>query len=109
MRLIDLDELQKYPFRHSNYDEKKGNLHFVNGVESLMEYAETLPIIDPEELRPRGKWLYSTRSMGAWEVYDMKCSVCSKGFTNEEERCFAKFKYCPNCGARMEEGNNEAD
>lgn len=44
MRLIDLDELEKFPIRANHYDEKNGNINFVLGIETLMEYAEALPI-----------------------------------------------------------------
>ena len=44
MKLIDLEELQKFPIRADHYDKKNGNKNFVLGIESLMEYAENLPI-----------------------------------------------------------------
>lgn len=50
MRLIDLDELMKYPIRLDHYDEKNGNRHFVLGIESVLEYAEALPTIDAVEV-----------------------------------------------------------
>lgn len=45
MTLIDLDELLKFPFRADNYDKANGNEHFIFGVESVLEYAENLPIV----------------------------------------------------------------
>lgn len=58
-RLIDADELNKFPIRIDHYDKEHGNEHFVYGVESVLEYAEYLPTVDavpiPEliELRDR--------------------------------------------------------
>lgn len=46
MRLIDLDELLKFPIRLDKYDKKNGNEHFVYGIESVLEFAEHLPTID---------------------------------------------------------------
>lgn len=46
MRLIDLDELLKFPIRLDKYDKKNGNEHFVFGIETVLEYAENLPIVD---------------------------------------------------------------
>lgn len=46
MRLIDADELNKYPIRLDHYDKEHGNEHFVFGIESVLEYAEYLPTID---------------------------------------------------------------
>ena len=50
MRLIDADKLKKYPIRINHYDKEHGNLDFVLGVESVMEYAETLPAVDAVEV-----------------------------------------------------------
>lgn len=46
-RLIDLDELLQYPLRRGSehYDEKNADLHFLFGVESVLEYAQTLPTL----------------------------------------------------------------
>lgn len=46
MRLIDADELNKFPIRLDHYDKKHGSEHFVYGVESVLEYAEYLPTVD---------------------------------------------------------------
>lgn len=46
MRLIDADELNKFPIRLDHYDKEHGNEHFVYGVESVLEYAEYLPTVD---------------------------------------------------------------
>lgn len=53
MRLINLDELLKYPIRLDNYDKKNGNKHFVYGIESVLEYAENLPIYNLTVLQQR--------------------------------------------------------
>lgn len=46
MRLINLDELMKYPIRLNHFDKENGDINFVYGIESVLEYAEYLPIID---------------------------------------------------------------
>ena len=49
-RLIDAGELAKFPIRRDHYDEKNGDIHFINGIETLMEYADCLPtILEAEE------------------------------------------------------------
>lgn len=45
MRLIDADELNKYPIRLDHYDKEHGSEVFVLGIESVLEYAEYLPTI----------------------------------------------------------------
>ena len=44
-RLIDADELNKFPIRLDNYDKEHGNEHYVFGIEAVLEYAEYLPTV----------------------------------------------------------------
>lgn len=48
-RPIDLDQLMKYPLRHGSEhcDEKNADPRFLNGVESILEWAQTLPTLTP--------------------------------------------------------------
>lgn len=48
-RLIDLDQLMKYPLRRGSEhcDEKNADPRFLNGVESILEWAQTLPTLTP--------------------------------------------------------------
>ena len=48
MRLIDGDKLQEFPIRANRCDKEHANEHFINGIESVMEYAEQLPTVDAE-------------------------------------------------------------
>lgn len=48
MRLIDGDKLQEFPIRANHCDKEHANTHFINGIESVMEYAEMLPTVDAE-------------------------------------------------------------
>ena len=49
-RYIDANELNKFPIRLHNYDKKHGNEHFVLGIESVLEFAEHIPIADVVEV-----------------------------------------------------------
>ena len=42
MRLIDLDELEKFPIRKEKWDTENGSVDFMCGVESVIEYANLL-------------------------------------------------------------------
>ena len=44
-RLIDADELNKFPIRLDHYDKEHGSEAFVFGIESVLEYAEYLPTV----------------------------------------------------------------
>ena len=48
MRLIDGDKLEEFPIRANHCDKEHANTHFINGIESVMEYAEHLPTVDAE-------------------------------------------------------------
>lgn len=50
---IDRGELMKFPIRIDHYDEVHGNRDFVLGIESVLEYAESIPAADVVE----GKWI----------------------------------------------------
>ena len=45
MRLIDAEELNKFPIRLDHYDKEHGDKAFVFGIETVMEYAEYLPTV----------------------------------------------------------------
>lgn len=64
------------------------------------------PTINPENLRSRGTWEGSADGYADGElVYDTwTCSEC--GYTVETDDPDALFKFCPNCGAKMEGGHN---
>lgn len=48
MRLIDGDKLQEFPIRANRCDKEHANEHFLNGIETVIEYAEQLPTVDAE-------------------------------------------------------------
>lgn len=57
-----------------------------------------LPSAQPEP--KKGKWI---------KLYagNYKCSVCGDWWGNDDNEMVEDFKYCPNCGARMEVENDE--
>nr|DAH49288.1 MAG TPA: hypothetical protein [Caudoviricetes sp.] len=44
--MIDAEKLQEFPIRANRCDKEHANTHFINGIESVMEYAELLPTVD---------------------------------------------------------------
>ena len=60
---------------------------------------EKVPTIDPESLRPKGRWVDHM-------VRDWRCSECGEKIhkvRNVDGYCYDdKPNYCPNCGAKME-------
>ena len=45
-RLIDADALSRdFPIRRDRYDREHGDEHFINGIETVIEYVEYMPTI----------------------------------------------------------------
>lgn len=49
-KYVELKRILEYPIRRDYYDRENGNEHFINGIESVMEYIEMLPTIEVETL-----------------------------------------------------------
>ena len=70
MRPIDGDKLQEFPIRANRCDKEHANEHFINGIESVMEYAEQLPTVDAVYVtRCKNCRSYNKPKTGWCEVY----------------------------------------
>ena len=85
---IERGALMQFPIRRNHYDRKNGNKHFINGIESVLEYAENLPAADVAPVM-HGKWKRYGKNLG-------ECSECG-------EIVSVRNNYCPHCGAQMDE------
>ena len=43
---VELKRIMEFPIRRDHYDRENGDPHFINGIETMMEYIETLPAVD---------------------------------------------------------------
>lgn len=66
---------------------------------AVRNFLNHQPTIDSESLRPRGRWVDKWRGRYANQSY--RCSVCGE-FAFEDGAGWYLSKFCPNCGARME-------
>ena len=109
MRLIDADALKNsidehvYLVTHGFNETEYGCTQY--GIHQIIDNA---PTIDAEPVR-HGKWkqtevvreCFDIQGFKTWGIMYM-CESC--GFkTIAIEGHFAQYKYCPNCGARMDE------
>ena len=64
---IERGALMQFPIRRDHYDRKNGNRHFINGIESVLEYAENLPAADvaPVVRCKECKW-FADNNDGVW-------------------------------------------
>lgn len=94
MRLIDADELRK-AFKKSLFVTDV-SLHYAR------EIIDNAPTI---EERPTGEWIEKEEPFGWSDIKVAYCSVCNHSWALGElsiEEVKEDFKFCPNCGARME-------
>lgn len=83
-RQIDLDQLMKYPLRRGSEhcDEKNADPRFLNGVESILEWAQTLPTLTPpnEPLTCEG-CIYAPDL-----PYEIHCRGCARLYADHYRR-----------------------
>lgn len=101
MRLIDADELQKFPIRIDHYDTEHGDLNFVLGIETALEYADNMPTIDAEPVK-HAHWIKTL------SPYHFKCSLC-RVIENIKYHSVEDHKFCWYCGAKMDGEIEEAE
>lgn len=90
MRLIDADALKELKFPNGESEYVTG---WNDAISAIMTFQ---PTIDAEPVR-HGGWVSQTLISTSNGTYMMhKCSECGDMTIN-------RYKYCPNCGARMDE------
>lgn len=93
MRLIDADALAGRAVKLTAYDEGGWGVD-VKAVR--VEEIDDAPTIDPESLRPVGRWERSNT------IGFLRCSECRNVYINEDWLVDDKWHFCPNCGVKME-------
>ena len=94
--LISRSELLKFPIRRDHYDRENGNEHFINGIETVMEYVENLPTV-AAELVVHARWRWMDLNGDGCSL-TLCCSNCL-----ETRGVRETMKRCPECGAQMDE------
>ena len=100
--------IMEFPIRKDHCDKEHANEHFIFGVESVLEYVESLPAADVAPV-VHGRWKLLHK--GDWTSVFV-CSVCGRRETITESESYnsrikmpRKYPYC-HCGARMDGGND---
>lgn len=91
MRLIDADAASLSTYNEPYWTESE--------AASVRSFLLHQPTIDPETIRPTGRWVDHL-------VRDWRCSECGEKIhkvRTVDGYCYDdKPNYCPNCGAKME-------
>ena len=95
---INRESIMKFPIRKDHCDKEHANEHFINGIETVLEYAGSLLTADVVPV-VHGRW----NNMDGYKTRKV-CSEC--GWDVPEYGKF--YSYCPNCGAKMDGGNGDA-
>ena len=96
VRLIDANALLQSEIERCGRIPSVGSNYF--NEECIDRILDKAPTIDPEILRPKGRWVESlVIQTDISSLYDYTCSECSVVVCQE-------FNYCPKCGADMQEG-----
>ena len=84
---------------------------FNEGRKSVIDMLKNEEPVDAEPVR-HGKWIAHETSTGIsafgfheMTVLDLSCSYC--GVVIDASEC--GYKFCPNCGAKMDGGTNDAE
>ena len=88
IRIIDANALLKNRF--NMYTGFQGTVPVV-----AVRDIDDAPTIDPESLRPKGRWVMKETMIRSPFAKNAYCSECL------EEASYA-HNFCPNCGAKME-------
>lgn len=99
MRLIDADALEKSICQDKCELEECCMTFERDGAEYCLEVqrVKDAPTIDAKINEDKhGEWLFEEYPDG---YYHSECSLCGKWFS--EEAYLQKWKYCPNCGEKM--------
>ena len=95
---VDKDELIKA----LQYDRGQYDKGYADGQKDAKEAQN----IDPESLRPQGKWIPYHEADFGWDEYGRYCSRCKWKVEDDDIRF--SMAYCPKCGARMKGAGDDA-
>lgn len=102
---IDREALMKFPIRRDHCDKEHANEHFICGIETVLEYAESLPTADVAQV-VHGRWDDSGRYTFPGGSTAVRCTECGCALTVSEFR-LNNWNYCPVCGAKMDGGDSD--
>lgn len=91
MKLIDKDEIMKFPVRLDNYDETNGRRQYVLGIEAVLGYIHEMPTVEAIPVWYIIRWYEKRYKLGStvaddWErgLLKEKIAKMHSDFKNEK-------------------------
>lgn len=86
---VKMDDIMQFPIRRYNYDRANGDGHYINGIETVMEYIEQLPRINVEEMQ--------AAKLVDWQIYEYLpheklMEILTSELAGEIARCLIEHK-----------------
>lgn len=100
-KIVDMEEWNK--FCEAKIKKAKSYASFWDGVAANMQMVKEWMDNKPDAEEKRGKWELCYEDWRK-QIDGDKCSAC--GYEHYGS-CISHYKYCPNCGARMNLGEEE--
>ena len=102
MRLIDADALKKKAQMRGHVLEKSmvTAYHMCVSTHDINE----APTVDAEPVR-HGRWIMADEYCN--HAKEFQCSACGNTVEYDYYTRFCEYDFCPNCGAKMDEGGVE--
>ena len=91
-KYVKLEDIQSFPIRIDHCDHKNGNIHFILGIETVMEYIDYLPQYEFRGAEPIDRPEFAYKDMEQQE-YHLSCPFCKHDWW--DKRPFPPF--CPKC------------
>ena len=107
--LDQLSEAYNEAYEKSEYGDPHKNIlygKFTTIVETILQIKRKEPTLDYAPVR-HGEWVEEIEpnvvTASGRDVHLWRCSVCGFSWANKHD-VMSYYKYCPNCGARMDGG-----
>lgn len=98
VRLIDANAFKNHLLIGAEFADEDTLLTVLNTLDCEIT-------IDPESLRPKGRWVHNEGYEDWAEKY--VCSVCGRNALSDGDYRHNLSDYCPNCGAKMTDNKGE--
>ena len=79
-RYVKIDDIQSFPIRIDRCDHKNGNIHFILGIETVMEFIDYLPQYELPETEPIDRPEFSYKEEWKSEKKDGLRGKCMNDF-----------------------------